>query len=123
MSIPITIPAIVSLNKLLNYFQKERHNNHDKKIEAVMAIYVAANETKIYLQQIQKRRSRKVERKLSGLWSRAGILCNRLNADLVDRCLMKSDYWIAPQIWKKEYIRLLRFGLDQILEDTQKFLR
>jgi len=116
--------VLPNLNGLLTYFQAERHKKTDKKEIAIMAFYVAANETEIYMAQLKEsgRRNRKRELELSRLWSRAGAAVRQVNKNLSQRFLQKSQIWISPEKWKHEHVRILGLGLSQVREEAAKLL-
>ena len=118
------IDMIPGLKALLGYFQKERHLDEDRKDQALNAIYVAACETKIYFEKIQSgsNRSRKVEEKLARLWAKAAPPVRRFDRDLASRCLMKSEAWISPHLWKRDRVKENRIGIDEVYEDARRLL-
>lgn len=118
------LEAIPGLKGLLEYFSAERHRRDDRLDAALAAIYTAASETKLYLARLEvgKRRSRKREAELARLWSRAGPPVRRFDADLADRCLMKSDFWIWPERWTPADVRSNRIGIDQVQEGARRLL-
>jgi hypothetical protein len=118
------LDAIPGLSKLLDYFSRERHRREDKMELALSAIFAAASETKIYLAGLERtaRRSRKKEEELSRLWSRAALAARRFDADLTDRCLMKSQYWVSPEKWGAEEVAEKRIGIDAVYEKARQLL-
>ncbi len=126
--IEFTIPALTAL---LLYLQKERHQRTKKNAlqrertgKALLAAYVAADQTQIYLQEYRNRgrRSRRAEEKLAALWVRAGVAFRHVNRDLAERCFLKRQLWSRPEIWKREHVRALGLELTQVREDIQKLL-
>ena len=133
------IELIPGLQGLLNYFSGERHRlkeqeqwqkeREDKEREfqdsALTAIYTAAFETKIYLEEQEQTRGRNryTEKELVRLWAKAAVPVRRFNADLADRCLLKADSWVNPQNWTEEEISANRIGIFQVWEDARKMLK
>lgn len=116
---------IEGLKTLLEYFRDERHRREDHADEALMAIYMAANETKLYIQEVQRtgKSKQKREAELSRLWTRAAIPIRRFDADLASRCLIKGDYWTNPSAWTVEAIAQFRIGLDDVFREAKELLR
>jgi hypothetical protein len=113
-----------ALSGFLLYLQKERHHHRHRTDQALSAIYTAANETQYYLEEYRRkgRRNRSIERRLSRFWSNAAIACRGVDEDFADRSLLKHQIWKRPEIWKKEYARVLGVDLDQIFADARKLL-
>ena len=118
------LEAIPGLGKLLDYFSRERHRRDDQMDSALAAIYAAANETKIYLARLEKtgRRKRKREEELARLWSKAAVPVRRFDADLADRCLLKSQYWVSPDRWNADDVTEKKIGIDAIYEKARELL-
>ncbi len=133
------IELIPALGGLLKYFSRERHRREeqeqwqtereDKEKEfqdsALTAIYTAAFETKIYLEEQERtrKRNRDTEEELVRLWAKAAVPVRRFDADLADRCLLKADSWVNPQDWTEEEISANRIGICQVWEDARKMLK
>lgn len=133
------IELIPALQGLLNYFSGERHRREgqeqwqtereDKEKEfqdsALAAIYTAAFETKIYLEEQERarERNRDTEEELVRLWAKAAVPVRRFDADLAERCLLKADLWVNPQDWTEEEISANRIGICQVWEDARKMLK
>ena len=118
------LEAISGLSKLLDYFSQERHRREDRVDQALLCIYAAANETKLYLAQLEKtgRRIRKREEELARLWGKAAIPVRRFDADLANRCLLKSQYWVSPDKWKADEVTEKKIGIDAVYEKTRELL-
>lgn len=116
---------IEGLKTLLEYFRDERHRREDRADEVLLAIYTAVNETKLYIQDVQRTGKSKPEREadLSRLWTRAAVPIRRFNEDLADRCLMKGEYWVNPSAWTVERIAQFRIGLDDVFKEAKKLLK
>lgn len=114
--------VVTGLLGLLGNIREDRVQTQDKKDLAISSILMAVNETKIYLRRNQRtnKRSRKVEEKLSMLWSAAAIPLHRFNRDLAERCLQKSDYWLNPEHYTASDIKKFRIGLDQVYKEARK---
>jgi hypothetical protein len=118
------LEAIPGLSKLLDFFSRERHRRDDQVDQALVCIYAAANETKLYLAQLEKtsRRVRKREEELARLWSKAAVPVRRFDADLANRCLLKSQYWVSPEKWKADDVTEKKIGIDAVYEKARELL-
>lgn len=119
------VDLIPGLNSLLDTLQRERHHREVQADAALTALYAAATETKLYLLELEDggRRSKERERGLSRLWSRAAVPIRRFDADLADRSLRKSEYWMSPARWTSSMVTEARIGIDQVQEDALKLLK
>jgi len=115
---------IEGLKTLLAYFQDERHRSEDRADEALMAIYTAANETKLYIQEVQRTGKPNPEKEadLSRLWTKASVPIRRFNVDLAERCLMKGQYWVDPSSWTVEKIVQFRIGIENVFKEAKELL-
>lgn len=119
------IDLIPGLNALLDTLQRERHHREDQADAALAALYAAATETRLYLAGLEggARRRRKAEQELARLWSKAAVPIRRFDADLADRSLRKSEYWMSPHRWSARMVTEARIGIDQVQEDAAKLLK
>lgn len=119
------LDLIPGLNALLDTLQRERHHRDGEADAALAALYAATTETLIYLERLEagKRRNRAIEEELARLWSKAAIPVRRLNADLADRLLLKSRYWLSPERWTHRMVREGRIGIEQVQQDATRLLK
>lgn len=92
-----------------------------KLYEAIEAIYEAANETTIFLQECS-RQVEKPNRDLSKIWGDAATKVRDLNKDLYFRLLGKAEYWSDPTTWTQEKIDRANIALDSIKRDSRLLL-
>lgn len=109
---------------LLGKFREHRVHSEEQKDLALSAIISAANETKIYIQRVQRsgKTKRETEEKLSRLWVAASIPIRHFDKDLADRCIMKSDYWLNPENYSATDIARFRIGIDQVYKEAKELL-
>lgn len=126
------IPGLVGI---LDHFRESRISKSELRQQdivernelmdaALNAIYVAASETRIYLEKLKNGddRDRKQEENLGRLWTKASIPVRHFDKDLAQRCFMKSDAWIRVDNWDDERVSSSRIGIDEIFEDARKLL-
>ena len=115
---------IDGLFNLLNVFKSDREHSNGEKDLALTAIISATNETKIYIQKVQKtgKTDRSTEETLSRMWAAASIPLRHFDRDLAQRCLEKSDYWLNPDNYSAPEIAQLRIGIEQVYKDAKKLL-
>jgi hypothetical protein len=115
---------IDGIKTLLNYFRDERHRREDGVDQALLAIYVATNETKLYVERVRRTgvSVRATEEQLSRLWTKAAVPIRRFDRDLADRCLLKGEYWVNPSALTVEQINLFRLGLNEVFRDARELL-
>ena len=118
------IDAIPGLSSLLDYCSTERRRREDQVDQALNAIYAAAAETKLYLEELERTRRRKRNREhaIARLWSQAAIPVRRFDRDLADRCLRKFEYWVSPEKWRADDVTEKRIAIDAVYERARMLL-
>lgn len=116
--------VIDGLLGLLTNIRDDRLQSQAEKDQALTSILAATNETKIYIKRIQRngKRDRKTEEQLSRLWASAAVPLRRINKDLAERCLIKSDYWLNPENYTATDIAKFRIGIEQVYKEAKKML-
>ena len=109
---------------LLGNFREDRTHSQEQKGHALSAIISASNETKIYIQRVQRsgNTDRETEEKLSRLWAAASVPLRHFDHDLAERCLRKSEYWLNPENYSATDIAKFRIGIDQVYKEAKKLL-
>ncbi len=108
------------LKEIKELIDKKKEKNQ-KAFAAVEAIYEAANETIVFLNEC----SRKVEKpnlNLSKIWSNAASKVRDLDEEMYWRLLGKAEYWSSPADWTTERIQKVRISIGGIREDSKKIL-
>ncbi len=127
---------ISSISKAANgWFEslgKRRNRLNEQEIEAIKAFYEAVNETRIYVNKLNKPDSSKnndifqgdkvEEEKLSKLWTTASYKIHNFSKDLAKRCLIKGDYWTNPDDWSDNDVIKKRIEIDRMFADAQKLI-
>jgi hypothetical protein len=115
---------LTGLLGLLGNFREDRTHSQEQKDLALSALISATNETKIYIQQVQRtgKTNRETEEKLSRLWATASIPVRHFDRDLSERCYSKSDYWLNPENYSATDIAKFRIGIEEINKEAKKLL-
>jgi hypothetical protein len=113
-----------------------RNTRRQEEREALLALYTALNETRLYVNsqdatRLSRRsssgsppnpRSPEREEQLCRLWMEASVRLRHLNRDLAARCLIKSDYWAEPDSWADADVRAARIELDRVFKEARALL-
>lgn len=97
----------------------------DKKNEiynAVETIQRAANRTRFIIASDNFQPNR-LNAELSDLWVNAAAAVRDLDRDLYERLLEKSGYWSDPRMWDMQMVADSRIYIDDIIEDSNRFLK
>lgn len=115
---------IKALQGLLDYFQRERHHQDDRQDAALMAIYVASQETKIYIERLRRgfKPSRDMEEALARLWQKAAVPIRHFDPDLAERCMFKSEYWLNPAEWSDKDVKEQRIEIERVYQEARGLL-
>jgi hypothetical protein len=116
------VPGLKAILRTLVLWRKDRRELRD---QALVAIFEAASETKLYLEGLSsgRRRNREAETGLVRLWRRAAVPVSHLERDLADRCLLKSEYWISPEKWSRVKREQLRIGIEEVFDEARALLK
>ncbi len=125
MDIGLLINLLEPLRNLIESLKTRREVQGSEEEEALIALYVSLNETRIYLGLLDRKienRNMETEAKLSRLWTAASIKLRRINHDLAERCYIKADYWANPDTWSDTDIKRAKIGVDRIFREAKKLL-
>ncbi len=111
---------VAGLNKILDYFQKERHRRSDKEQEALERLHEAVHQTTRYIKSGENDSDREME--LSSLWGQAAIAARNISKELARKCYIKRGYWTDPDEWTYEKIRETGISLDQIGQELETLI-
>ena len=117
-----SLEAILKVLSAIKTFKLSRKENKDKLFEAVEAIREAANRTKYYYSNLQDD-FEKPNIDLSEHWLKAASAVRGFDNDLYNRLLDKADFWANPSSWTMEMSQQHNIYLDDIIEDSNKFLK
>jgi len=92
--------------------------------KALLTLYLAANETRIYIATLKRRKrpDRDREARLSRLWSEAAVELREIDPDLAKRCLLKGEYWADPTRWTDQQIADARISLKELFDRARELL-
>ena len=129
---------ISAMNAVRGWFGKLRDEQRALNAEerrAVKALYVAANETRLYINRLNKpfhlkeyvsgdnfERNIDREDELSRLWMDAHLELMPVNIELAERCLMKSGYWSSPDHWDDKQVKKANISLESMFKDAKALL-
>jgi hypothetical protein len=108
------------LKEVRDLFSKQKAKK-EKSYEAIEAVYSAANETTVFLQECM-RKIEKPNSELSKIWMDAAKKVRDLDEDLYFRLLGKAEYWSNPAIWSDEKISKANIALESIKKDSLQIL-
>lgn len=125
---------MIEINQLVSVFQhvitwlklasdeKQRHSEDYKK--ALLSVYFAANETKIYVATVKRRHKPDTRREaeLSRLWTQAAVEIRELGPVLAQKCLLRGDYWADPTAWTEQELEQAKISLKEIFERSRGLL-
>lgn len=112
---------IISWLKLAN---DEKQKDREDYKKALLSVYLAANETKLYVATLKRRKKADIKRQaeLSRLWTQAAVEIRELDAALAQKCLLRGDYWADPTEWTQEELESARISLKEIFERSRELL-
>ena len=90
------------LTKILELWQKTKHEKNKQIDDALRTIQKALNETKQYIEFSDS--SRVDEYKLSELWTEASIKIRHASAELAEILNNKALYWQDSVEWSREEV-------------------
>jgi len=107
--------------------RKEGQKVDAREEEAVAALYLALNETQIYIGSMQRKeaeshgviRDYEVEAKLSRLWTDASLKTRRYDPDMSERLRKKGEYWANPDMWTADDVKRARIQITQVLDSAR----
>lgn len=115
---------LVPLQKLLEYFQRDRHVRDEKKDAALLAINSALVATEKYIEIGCGRDSsvREKEYHLAELWGEAAVRIRHASPEMALRLRDKADYWLDRFEWSREEVLLKRIDLDSVRHTAREVL-
>jgi len=115
---------INGLIQVLGIIRTNRHQERELTDRALISIYAASNETRFYLQSLQRGKERNLEKEnsLSHLWVNASTCIRHFDPDLARRCMLKGEYWKNPDQWTVAEINDARIGLNDVFKAAKDIL-
>lgn len=116
-----------ALEKLLAYFQKERHSQDEKTVAALNAINEALTETKKYIEFSggEKCRDREKEFGLSKLWDKASVAVLSVRAvdpNFPTALHEKALYWADQFEWTDQKVEEKQIRINHIERQISNLL-
>jgi hypothetical protein len=114
-----------------------RKQKSQKDEEALAALLLALNETRIYIGSLDRHRlgidldtneptrsrDEQTEAMLSRLWTTASLKLRHVDPDLSERCFRKGAYWANPDVWTDADIKRARIQIDKVSRKARKLLK
>lgn len=112
------VEKLIALMGPISTLSKEKRELKDN---ALRAISIALQETKIYYKFLERgaERNTDTESQLVRYWGAAAIPLRHIDEELAMICEHKAEFWISPETWSNEEIK--SFGIT--LEDVTKAYR
>ena len=107
----------------LGLIREGRRQRTEKVENALRALYVALTETRAYISEREsgKRRNRKREYQLAGLWQSASIPLRTIDKEFAGRCFAKGNYWMDPKAWDKKELTKPELRLTLFLKQHASY--
>lgn len=122
-----------SLRKWVELAIRESKSFSEEEKGALKAFYMAVNETRIYVANLERsghkklqdndRRDYQEEARLSRLWTATSERITPFNVELADRCFLKGDYWAAPELWSSEHVEEAKIELERMFQIARKLIK
>jgi hypothetical protein len=91
---------------------------------AILRIYTAASESKIYIAGLKNRKNpdENRERKLTRLWNKAAVGLRNYDKDIADQCLVVGDSISESTTWSRSQIDEARESVTDIFDQARRLL-
>jgi hypothetical protein len=115
------VKGLIALFEFIERLTSRKRRAYDS---AIRSIYEATSQTRHYLARQREGGppDRKREMDLSQLWFEAYAKLSRIDPDLAERCLIKSDCWSDPRLFSGERYAHVPLDLDTIFDKTRTLL-
>ncbi|HRI93610.1 MAG TPA: hypothetical protein PLS93_18435 [Accumulibacter sp.] len=113
----------------------EKRELQREEKNAIRALYVAANETQMYFNRLDRpflarnknelnnfQRDIEREEQLSRLWLDASIEVRAFNPELAMRCFEKAGYWTNPDDWSEEDVKRANISLKSMFDSAKTLM-
>jgi hypothetical protein len=125
MELVTILGAITPLKSLLEFISTKRATDSAQHEEALVALYTALNETRIYIGELKQNtnaRNRETEKTLSRLWTVASTKIHNIDQSWGITCFQKGDYWANPDNWTQKDIAKAGIGIDEVFQRAKELL-
>jgi hypothetical protein len=112
---------LIHVTKWLANLARARKVRRQQSIDALEKVILAVRETATYMRQLQEtgKKSHKMERRLSLLWTELSFSLDRLGLNsLAHRCNIKGRFWSDPKKFDEEFLQQANIKLDDIERDA-----
>lgn len=118
---------IAIFNSLFNWLKAAADKRGQMDVDfkkALLAVYIASNETKSYISglKLRKKPDRTREATLSRLWSEAAVELRQIDKKLADKCLLQGDYLAQATSWSDEEVDRARHSINDLFNHARKLL-
>ncbi len=112
------------LQKLLEYFQRDRHHQSKQKDDALASLQLALTNTLQYVERSngEKCLDRETEYELSQAWGDAAIKMRHVSRELAERLDNKAQYWADQLKWSQEEVIDKRIRLTEMREELHRLI-
>jgi hypothetical protein len=125
MELVTILGAITPLKGLLEFINNKRATGSAQHEEALVALYTALNETKIYIGELEQNpnaRNHETEKTLFRLWTVASTKIHTIDQQWGITCFQKGDYWANPDSWTQDDIQKAGIGIDEVFQRAKQLL-
>jgi hypothetical protein len=119
IDLSVIIGAATPIREWFELIRTGRKQKSQKDEEALAALLLALNETRIYIGSLDRHRmglnlstngpthsrDERTEAMLSRLWTTASLKLRHVDPDLSERCFRKGEYWANPDEWAGDDIK------------------
>jgi hypothetical protein len=114
------------LSKFLRLASRLGNVSEDRptSVKARKSYDKALRETVTYLATITSNPgsyNRNEEGRLSSLWSEASVAISEFDPNLANRCFIKGQGWLDPNVWNDQRYKNYRIGIDDMREALMTF--
>ena len=122
--VPPTSVVLGPPQRLLEYFQRDRHHHDAQKDEAIAALQEAIIQTLEYLEASdgEKCFDRDVEFQLSRRWNEAARRIRHVSRGLSERLQEKAFYWADQLDWSANEVAAKRIELTGICDELRRLV-
>lgn len=119
------VKVVLDIFKWLSHYGEGRVRDRAALKQALLKVYLAANETRAYLATLKRRKEadRDRERMLSRLWSEAAVELSEIHPGLADRSLLEGHYWADPTDWSDTDLQRARDAVKSVFEEARGLLK
>lgn len=109
------VEKLITLMGPISTLSKDKRELKDN---ALRAISIALQETKIYYKSLERGGERNIdaEAQLVRYWRAAAIPLRHIDEELAMICEHKAEFWISPETWSNEEIKSFGIKLQDVTQ-------